>query len=196
VDNRGERVGAGTYRGRVRWDALFDDLEAQLAREQAAELAAVVAERCRAGWASTSLADRLRAHVGAPVRLLLDGGHRVSGTCTDAAVEWLAVDEGVCAALVPVAAVAAVSGLGRPVAEPAGQVLRRLGLGHALRALARDRAGVRLVTSAGELAGTIDRVGADHLDLAEHSAGEARRPDAVRAVQAVPFSALRVVRSR
>lgn len=196
MDNRGCHTTGDPYRDRVRWDALFDDLEAQLDRERAAELGAEVAERSRAGWAATSLADRLRAHVGAPVRLLLDGGHRVSGTCTDAAVEWFAVDEGASAALVPVAAVAAVAGLGRPVARPAGQVLRRLGLGHALRALARDRAGVQLVTSAGELTGTIDRVGADHLDLAEHPAGEARRPDAVRSVQAVPFSALRVVRSR
>jgi hypothetical protein len=179
----------------VRWDALFDDLEAQLDREAAVELAAEVAERSRAAWAATALADRVRAHVGAPVRLLLDGGHRVDGTCTDAATEWLAVDEGASAALVPLAAVTAVSGLGRPVAPPAGQVLRRLGLGHALRALARDRAGVRLVTSAGELTGTVDRVAADHLDLAEHPAGEARRPDVVRSVLAVPFSALRVVRS-
>jgi hypothetical protein len=183
------------YGGPVRWDALFADLEAQLDREREAEQDAEVAERSRAEWARTALADRLRAHEGAELGLLLAGGHRVAGTCVDVGAEWLVLAVGPAQALVPLHAVVAVSGLSRRVAPPPGVVLRRLGLGHALRALARDRAGVRLVTAGGDLTGTIDRVGADHLDLAEHPAGEARRAGAVRAVLAVPFAALRAVHS-
>jgi hypothetical protein len=179
----------------MRWDALFADLEAQLSAAGSAELSAEVAERSRAQWARTELPDRLRAIQGQPVQLLLHGGERVSGVCADAAPQWVVVDLDRGQVLVPLSAVAAVGGLGRRVAPPAGQVLRRLGLGHALRALARDRVPVRVLTRGGWLSGTIDRVGADHLDLAEHATGEPRRSGAVRGVLTVPFAALCAVHS-
>lgn len=183
------------YRGAVRWDALFADLEAQIDRELRAEHDAEVADRSRTEWGRTALADRLRAHEGAELALLLDGGHRMAGACVDVGEEWVVLARGGAQVLVPLAAVAAVSGLTRRVAPEAGPALRRLGLRSALRALARDRAGVRLVTSGGDLTGTIDRVGADHLDLAEHPIGEPRRVAAVRGVLSVPFPAVRAVHS-
>jgi hypothetical protein len=76
-----------------------------------------------------------------------------------------------------------------------GVVESRLDLASVLRALARDRAVVRLVLTDGSaVTGTIDRVGSDFLDLAEHATDDARRADAVTAVRAVAFSALAVVR--
>ena len=55
---------------------------------------------------------------------------------------------------------------------------------------------MRLVLVDGSvLPGTIDRVGADHLDLAEHGRGELRRAAAVRQVRLVPLAALVAVRS-
>jgi hypothetical protein len=96
---------------------------------------------------------------------------------------------------VPASAIVSIEGLGRATAMPAGVVLRRLGLGHALRALARDRAPVRAQTAAGVLSGTIDRVGADHLDLALHAPGEWRRAEAVTGVATVGFGGLYAVRS-
>lgn len=178
----------------VRWESLFADLEAQLGAGEDAERDAEVAERTRAAWARTALADRLRAARGHRLGLALDGGQRVSGVCSDVAVEWVSLATEAGPALVPLHAVAWVDGLGRAVAPPPGQVLRRLGLASALRALARDRAGVRLLTAGGEVSGTIDRVGADHVDVAAHPVGEVRRAGAVRSVITVPFVALRVVR--
>lgn len=179
----------------MRWDALFADLEAQLDAEQAADLGAEVAERTRAEQGTVWLADRVRAHTGQPLRLLLRDGSRVEGRCADAAPEWVVLDDGPAQVLVPWAAVVSVGGLSRVASPPAGQVLARLGLRHALRALARDRAGVRLRLEAGELTGTIDRVGADHLDLAEHPVGQARRSGEVRGVRAVRTAAVLSVRS-
>ena len=85
--------------------------------------------------------------------------------------------------------------VGKREADEGTVALRRLGLGHALRALARDRAAVTVTSDAGVLAGTIDRVGTDHLDLAEHAPGEPRRPAAVRGVVAIAFAGIVAVRS-
>lgn len=184
----------------MRWEALFDDLEAQLQVQAAAEQRAEVAERSRAEVAQVQLADRIRAHTGVELTLRLRDGQRLRGRCRDVAVEWLVLDDGAAAAgtaqvLVPLAAVTAVGGLSRAVAPAPGAVLRRLGLPHALRALARDRAPVRLHLDGGTVTGTIDRVGADHVDVAEHPVGEPRRAQAVRGVVTVRLAALTAVRS-
>jgi hypothetical protein len=48
---------------------------------------------------------------------------------------------------------------------------------------------------AGGLAtGTIDKVGADHLDLAEHPADAMRRTTALTGHRVVPFTAIGIVR--
>jgi hypothetical protein len=98
--------------------------------------------------------------------------------------------------LVPLAAVVALRSLGSQSAP--ARSARRFGLGYALRALSRDRATVvvSLVGDGPRLLGTIDGVGADHLDLAEHLEGLPRRRENVRAVATVPFAALVAVESR
>jgi hypothetical protein len=54
--------------------------------------------------------------------------------------------------------------------------------------VARDRAEVRVTTLAGiRLTGTVDRVGQDYFELAEHPAGEPRARGALRLV---PYAAL------
>jgi len=64
-----------------------------------------------------------------------------------------------------------------------------------LRGIARDRSAVRLLLRDGSaLAGTVDRVGADFVELAAHPAGELRRRVEVRDVLVVPTAALAVVR--
>jgi len=100
--------------------------------------------------------------------------------------------------LVAVTAVTTVAGLGRRTAPPTedGAVRVRLDLRRALKQLARDRAVVQLLVDDGDvLTGTIDRVGADYLELAEHSADELRRAEAVRGVRAVALGAVAVVRT-
>lgn len=184
----------------VRWQSLFDDLEAQLAAAAAAELAGEVAERSRIEAGRVRLSDRLAVAPGVQVALTVTGGEVVRGTLAEAGVDWLLLDEGSGRqALVPLVALLGLTGLGAHTAVPGtqGEVARRLDLRHALRGLARGRVGVALtLTDGSTVTGTLDRVGADHLDLAEHGADEARRPAAVRAVRLVPLAALALVRSR
>jgi hypothetical protein len=91
-----------------------------------------------------------------------------------------------------------VSGLGRRTAvpEPAGLVRGRLDLRRALRGLARDRSAVQIVLDdGGVLSGTLDRVGADYVELAEHPADLPRRSEAVQGVRAVVIGGIAVVRT-
>ena len=72
----------------------------------------------------------------------------------------------------------------------------RLDLRRALRGLARDRSAVQVVLDDGVvLAGTLDRVGADYVELAEHPADQPRRAEAVQGVRAVVHRAVAVVRT-
>lgn len=178
--------------GAVRWENLFADLEARLDAAERGDLLAEVPDLTRAELGVVGLVDRIRAAHGALVTLDLLGGTRVAGTVIDVAVAWVLVADSTRRHLVPMNALAAVGGLGRAVAVPAGPVARRLGLGSALRELSRDRALVRVVHRAGQARGRIDAVGADHLVLA--SAGlDDDRPTGERVL--VPFAALEVVSS-
>ena len=183
----------------MRWRALFDDLEGQLAAAEAAELRGEVADRTRREAALLSVADRLRGAEGAALGVVVHGAGTVHGRLLDAGADWLLLEEaGAREVLVPLTSVLGVTGLGPRTAAPgtAGEVGRRLDLRWALRGLARDRAGVSVVLRDGtSVAGTLDRVGADHLDVAEHAPGEARRAGAVRQVRLVPLPAVALVRS-
>ncbi|WP_088320932.1 hypothetical protein [Kineosporia sp. R_H_3] len=182
----------------MRWEDLFADLEASVDAEDRAEFEAEVADLARTERALLSLADRLRGHDGCTLTFHLAEGDEVTGRLHDVGRDWVAVTTGTRSALVPLAAVVGVDGLTRAAAappDPDGPPPLRVGLGTALRVLARDRAYVRLRLRGGTVvAGTVDRVGADHLDVAVHPADEPRRAAAVSRVRCVPFGAVVVVR--
>jgi hypothetical protein len=70
----------------------------------------------------------------------------------------------------------------------------QIGLPFVLRDLSRRRKPVELTTSMGVSAGTIDRVGADHLDLALHAPEEVRRARGVSEIRIVALSDIALVR--
>lgn len=176
----------------MRWERLFEDLEAQLAEAEVDELRAEVADRTRREIAELRLSDRLRATHGQQIVVRVSGVGPVTGTLRSSGPDWALLAEplGV-EALVPLAAVVQVVGIGTRATPPgvAGQVARRLGLGYALRGLARDRADVVVaMTDGGTLTGMIDRVGADHIDVTE------RGVDGTGGSWTVRFAGIGVVR--
>ena len=174
----------------MRWEALFADMESQLDVAQSQSRARDVAELTRAERASVHLVDRLRAAVGCDVRLSTRSG-AVHGTLREVGTAWVLVDDGR-EHLVPLSAVGSVEGLGDAAAPPAGVVVRRLGLGHALRAIARDRGVVQMTAVGRQITGRIEAVGGDHVDLALVHPDSAR-PTGEREV--VAFAALDLVSS-
>lgn len=178
----------------MRWEELFADLEASVREEQRAEQLAEAAELTRAERAQISWGDRVASHLGRTLRVMTPAG-AITGRLQDLGVDWLLVDEtGRGAALVPTSAVLGVSDLA-PRAERAQGIGRSFPVGKALRSIARDRCVVAAHDVAGGVwVGTLDVVGADHVDIAVHPADSLRRAHAVTARHTVPFTALAVVR--
>ncbi|MFG6502753.1 hypothetical protein [Microbacterium sp. P05] len=188
----------------MRWDRFFEDIEDQLESEWEAERVALETEAERLRLSKLTLHERMAALVGAetaPALELVDGTVVTAPLCALGA-DWLLASpwrtrSG--AALVPLSSVSAVRmphaellRTARPAEPPRkAPVSRRAGFGFAVRDLVRRRAGVAVHLTGGRvLTGTIDRAGADHLDLALHDPGAPRRRTDVTAFHLVPFAAI------
>lgn len=183
----------------MRWDRLFDDLEAQASAEWEAERAALASESERVRLSRVALRDRLLVlrETGAQVRASLCVGSGVEGPIAAVGADWFAVDRGPTAvSVVPFAALTGVqlphADLLHSAAGRVGQALReRVDLGFVMRDLARRRVPVLVdLVAGGSLSGTVDRAGADHLDLAVHDLDSPRHPAAVTGFRMIPFGAL------
>lgn len=178
----------------MRWDDLFADMESQLAAERYREIEAEAAELTRAETAEALLEDRCAAHVGSRLRLSLRGGLVIEGGIVSAGSGWVVLDDASQEILIPLAAVDWLDGLG--VSRQSPEARRRLGMPHAMRALAMARVSVRLHLRSGSavhLEGTVDRAGRDHMDIAVHPNDEFRRRRAVQVVRTVPYAAVACV---
>ncbi len=197
----------------MRWDDLFDDLESQLEQELGAEEGDLLAEEERLRLGRLTVRDRVvamtRPGEGAAeqLKLALRDGTVATVSVGSVGRDWIAGEligarRGSC--VVPLSAVASLlptpeqlarSAAAEPGAEPTTSLSARLGLAFVLRDLCRRRAAVELSTGSDErLHGTIDRVGRDHVDLAEHETGVPRRAAAVGRIRILPFGELLIVR--
>lgn len=190
----------------MRWERFFEDLEDQLDSEWEAERAALDTEAERVRLSRIALRERLVAltAAGCGVSVDLADGTVLTGTVAAVGADWLALGSDTGPAGVSIAPLASVSGLAVPHADllasarraSAGSVLRqRMTFGFVLRDLARRRVPVTVHLATGRaLSGTIDRAGADHLDLAVHDPGAPRRADAVRGHRILSFTGVVWVR--
>lgn len=189
----------------MRWDHLFDDLSAQLEHELSAERGDLEHEEERLRLGRLPLRERLvalrrSASAEQVVALQLVTGEHLRVRLVTVGRDWFAgsVDAAPrpTQIAVPFSAVDALlltpaqaTGSLVPVAE-SSELGARLGLSFLLRDLARRRAAVSVRTTLGECTGTIDRVGRDHVDLAEHDRDEPRRASAIERVRVIPLENL------
>lgn len=195
------------YGRSVRWDELFADMQSQFEQQLDAEQFDLAAEEQRLRAGRVALRERLgrMSGDGATVTLVLLDAHVIELRVDSSGADWVAGEsrsgERARGAVVPVAAISAVlptpDQLARhdPAPETRSGLADRLGLAVVLRDLCRRRIAVDLRTAAGTHHGTIDRVGADHLDLAEHDPGEPRRPGSVRRTRLVSFGGILCVQT-
>ncbi len=181
----------------MRWEELFDDLEARFEEQERAEAEADLVDLVRGERDRIAFVDRLRAHPEAWIALDLRDGSNRRGKVLDVGKDWVLLGTPAGSSmeqrdlLVPIAAVLSAGGLSQQSLDAGQSVGRRLRLGSVLRGLARNRAAVAIdFWPMGHLDGTIDRVGADHLDLAVHPADVVRRAGEVRQMRTVPFQAV------
>jgi hypothetical protein len=178
----------------MRWERLFDDLEAQLASDDAHDLESEIADRTRRERALIDLHARLLANVGMRTTWWV-GGEALVAQVVDVGPDWVLVEPTPARpVLLRLGAVRSVAGLRRGAQTPS-VVARRFTLALALGAISRDRASVEIRDVDGrQLVGTIDVVGADHLEIAEHASDEPRRSANVTSVALVPYASLAWVR--
>jgi hypothetical protein len=196
----------------MRWDNLFDDLESQLEQELLSEDVDLRAEEERLRLGRMSMRDRLLSlHASASgteysIRVDVAGSLLRVGP-SSFGKDWMAArvtDETSPRAqiILPLRAISGIvlsrshsrSSLAATPAEGESALSSRLGLAFVLRDLCRRRCELDLVLPSGSVHGTIDRVGRDHCDLAEHEAGTPRRESSVVQHRIVPIDQLLMVR--
>ncbi|NDL58583.1 hypothetical protein [Phytoactinopolyspora mesophila] len=181
----------------MRWTRLFADVEAQLDEADRLELEGEVADRIRSERKTVQLVDRLRLAGGNTLDVRVAGAGIVRGVLHHAGSDWFMLDgESGGELLVPLAAALVVSGAGTKaaVAVEGRPVIWSMGLRYALSVISRDRSHVHLtLTDGSALAGTIDVVGADFIDLTPRSPEERRGPRH-DAAASVSFGGIAVIR--
>lgn len=181
----------------MRWESLFEDLEAQLRAEQLRDQALEIQELVRVEMTRHVLADRLRSFLGHQLEVRLLGGTAVQGRLAHTGNGWLMLEAEGHEYLITDNGMAAITLAGTEL--PAGAEAETepgLGLGGALRALVRDRCRVRIYCIDGTIIGegTLDRAARDFVQLAVHERDQYRRTPAVRRMQLIPIAVIAAVR--
>lgn len=181
----------------MRWESLFVDLEAQLDSEVRRGRAAEIQDMIRVQRSQIRLADRFEGQLGRDIALRLTNGAQERGELRVVGEDWLNLRQAHRELLVPMWSIVMISGLSQRaqlVADPA-QPKRRVTLGSALRAIARDRSAVvaRLSSTASDpvkITGTLSIPGKDFLEILTHPSDEFSREESIHGSVVVPWSAL------
>lgn len=178
----------------MRWEALFDDLEAEFLAELTREKTSEIQESVRIEKSRQTLSQRLTQQRHALVEIRLLGGESLHGRLSAFGIDWVMLRRGETEELIPLSAIG--TWLQRTGGNRDAETENRISLGQALRALVRDRARVSVGGLDGNLlaSGTLDQAGQDFIAIALHARDEFRRETSVHGHALVPISSVAWVR--
>lgn len=193
VDSRSRLTGPpfAAYRGDMRWDALFGDLDAQWHAATQQDLEREVNELSRVESAQATLADALRGALGREISAVTRNGVAHHGQLQRVEEQWVLLGDGARSVIVPVNKVLRVQGLAGTRVSAAGRV--RHTLASALRVLARNRAVVLLDLDSPQptrVRGVLDQVGADFVVVMQLADGVGRGRDNMQGSVVLPQDGL------
>lgn len=175
---------------------LLEGLDAQAQALAALDDAEAAEELARAEIARTTWADRVRAIDATDVATIglieveLPDGQVIAGRVVAVLADGMQLVDDVCTWIIRFDAVQSIVGVGMRTRE-ATRIEQRLSVTSVLREWAHERSPVQCVSARGLREGSVIRVGADHIDLAEHDRGE---PMSIRRVRTLPLPSLWAVR--
>ena len=179
----------------MRWDALFADMEAQLASARQLVRDAEAAEQLRTDFAALELAGRLHSQTGRQLKVDLGLPGTFAGVLSHVGRGWVVLEGDRNSAVIALDHVVFIAGMDRFSTVDAP--VARLGLASAVRGLSRDRAAVRVYPAgqppAAALDGSVDRVGRDFFELSLTLRGEPRRQGNVRGVYTLALKAVAAI---
>jgi hypothetical protein len=176
---------------------VFEELEAEFEAGMRLEAEQETVAALRAEIGETVLWEQLARRAGAHA-VAHAAGRRFRGVVVASYPEFLVLHDGEGAEHLirygPATSVALPAETATPLQPTPAAATRRYRLAMALRELARRREPVRVeLVDGGRVDGTIEAVGSDYLEIAEHDPGEARRRRAVKARRFVGLAAVAAV---
>ncbi len=175
---------------------LLEGLDVQAQALAALDDAEAAEELARAEIARTTWADRVRAidatdhaTIGL-IEVELPDGQVIAGRVVAVLADGMQLANDVCTWIIRTDAVQSIVGLGMRTRE-ATRIEQRLSVTSVLREWAHGRSPVQCLSARGLREGTVVRVGADHIDVAEHERGE---PMSIRRIRTLPLPSLWAVR--
>lgn len=148
----------------MRWDDLFEELEAQFSAAAHDEHEAEIPHLVHAEAASISLSERIRHRVGHELNVQLRNGEKKYGILDEANLAWIRLRHDVHRFLIPLHGISYAWPLAGAAPRLSG-VEAKLTLGYALRKISENGFEVRVLTDGGTLIGRIGMVGSNYCDI-------------------------------
>lgn len=148
----------------MRWEQLFEELEAEFLAASRREAEADIADMVHAEAATIPFASRIRHRVGHPLSVRLRSGRTRHGVVREANHVWVMLHDGSRGVLIPHTAVSFAWPLAGAAPAQEG-IATRITLGYVLRRLASSGVDLLVSTDGGEMRGRLALVGADYCDL-------------------------------
>lgn len=164
-----------SYSWLMRWDSLFDDLEAQLAEQSRAQLRDEIAENTRVERATAELSDSLARFRGTEISVKTVGRTEIRARLGPCATDYFCLETEIAQWVIRYQAVESIAlPLSLGSASTGIRQAKTIRFSAVIRRMLRDRARCQIYGSHGQLIaeGTLGQVAKDFLVISTHQRDE------------------------